>query len=69
MAAADVATSVRCWAQPRVEGNWVTLDGPVLDAATRVHDRSVELRYTHVAELRLMLVDFANARAADDTAW
>ena len=56
------------WRQPRVEDDWVTIEGPVLDAATRVRDRSVEFRYTHVAELRLVLADFANALTADDTA-
>jgi hypothetical protein len=38
----------------------VTIDGPVLAAATTFHDSSVELSYVHVAELRLVLVDFVN---------
>ncbi|WP_328617210.1 hypothetical protein OHS18_13290 [Amycolatopsis sp. NBC_00355] len=57
------------WIAPHAEDGWITIDGPVVDAATRVHDRTVELSYVHVAELRLKLVDFADALAADDTAW
>ncbi|MFJ1768436.1 hypothetical protein ACIOD2_49535 [Amycolatopsis sp. NPDC088138] len=57
------------WARPHAEGGWITIDGPVVDAATRVRDRTVELSYVHVAELRLRLVDFADALAAVDTAW
>jgi hypothetical protein len=48
------------WRKPHVDQNWVTIDGPVLVAATTIHDSSVELSYDHVAELRLVLVDFAN---------
>ncbi|SEB46820.1 hypothetical protein SAMN04489727_1990 [Amycolatopsis tolypomycina] len=54
------------WRRPRAEDGWVTIDGPIAEASTRVHDRAVELRYVHVAELRLVLVDFADIRAADD---
>jgi hypothetical protein len=57
------------WARPHAEDGWVTIDGPVIDATTRVYDRRVELSYVHVAELRLMLVDFADARAAGDASW
>jgi hypothetical protein len=50
------------------EDGWVTIDEPVFAAATRVSDRTVELSYVHVAELRLVLMDFADARA-DDASW
>lgn len=51
------------WQQPQFEQNWVTIDGPVLAAATTTRDSSVELSYAHVAELRLVLVDLANDSA------
>ncbi|WP_328452773.1 hypothetical protein [Amycolatopsis sp. NBC_00438] len=57
------------WRQPRAEDGWVTIDGPVVEAVTRVHDRAVELRYVHVAELHQALIDFADTRAADDASW
>jgi hypothetical protein len=54
------------WRRPQVEDGWVRIGGPVIDATIRARDRAVELSYVHVAELRLMLVDFADARAAGD---
>jgi hypothetical protein len=57
------------WARPHAEDGWITIDGPVIEAATRIYDRTVELSYVHVAELRLKLVDFADALAADDASW
>jgi hypothetical protein len=57
------------WARPHAEDGWITIDGPVIDAATQIHDRTVELNFVHVAELRLKLVDFADALAADDASW
>lgn len=56
----NVDTDLGRWRKPHVDQNWVTIDGPVLAAATTIHDSSVELSYVHVAELRLVLVDFAN---------
>jgi hypothetical protein len=38
-------------------------------AVVAVDDRTVEVSYVHVAELRLKLVDFADALAADDASW
>ncbi|MGW5747729.1 hypothetical protein [Amycolatopsis sp. NPDC003861] len=57
------------WSHPRTEDGWVTIAGPVVEAATRVHDRTVELCYVHVAELHQALIDFADTRAADDASW
>ncbi|WP_328442766.1 hypothetical protein [Amycolatopsis sp. NBC_00438] len=57
------------WTAPHAEDGWITIDGPVTNAATRIHDRTVELSHVHVAELRLKLVDFADALAVDDTSW
>jgi hypothetical protein len=56
----DVDADLGRWRRPHVDQNWVTIDGPVLAAATTFHDSSVELSYVHVAELRLVLVDFVN---------
>ncbi|MEU0529138.1 hypothetical protein [Amycolatopsis tolypomycina] len=47
-----------CWGKPVVENGWLSMRGPVLDAVVRVGCRSVELSYSHVAELRYHLVDF-----------
>ncbi|WP_410667468.1 hypothetical protein [Amycolatopsis sp. cmx-4-68] len=41
----------------------MTIDGPILATATTIHDSSVELSYDHLAELRLVLLDFANGSA------
>jgi hypothetical protein len=57
------------WTRPHAGDGWITIDGPVIDAATRIHDRTVELSYVHVAELRLKLVELADAVAADDASW
>jgi hypothetical protein len=60
----DVDVDLGRWGKVRVDENWVTVDGPVLAAVTKIHGSSVEVSYAHVAELRLVLADFANARAA-----
>jgi hypothetical protein len=57
------------WARLHAEDGWITIDGTVIDATTQIYDRTVELSYVYVAELRLKLVEFADALAADDASW
>jgi hypothetical protein len=57
------------WTAPHTEEGWITIDGLVIDTTTRIHDRTVELSYVHVAELRVTLVDFVDTPAADDASW
>jgi hypothetical protein len=33
------------WARPYAEDGWITIDGPIIDAATRIYDRTVELSW------------------------
>ena len=56
------------WAEPEIEGGWVWVRGPVLAAATRIVDRSFELHYDHVAELRHTLAELANDWVRGDAA-
>ncbi|WP_103349700.1 hypothetical protein [Amycolatopsis sp. CA-128772] len=55
-----------CWNEAVSEGSWLRVPGPVLESVVRVGYRSIEVLYSHVAELRYHLVDFLNRSCSDD---
>lgn len=56
-----------CWHEPVLEDGWLRVRGPVVESVVRVGYRSIEVSYSHVAELRYHLVDFLNRSCSGDS--